>query len=156
MGIEKTKLMACKSIYWTNINDIEKHIKNHSTCLGFQQTQPEERIIHLKIPAKLWEIVGKDICTLHNRNYLCIVDYCIQFPVIKKVKDLSTDSLILTCKIVSSEYGLLKKVMSYSGRNFISDKFKTFCRSHNIEQAFTSSYHHQRNGPGGSMHQTYK
>ena len=29
MGIEKTKLLACKSIYWVNINDyIEKYIKN--------------------------------------------------------------------------------------------------------------------------------
>ena len=38
-----------------------------------------------------------------------------------------------------------KKIMSDSGDNFISDKFKTFCKSLNIEQAF-SSYHHQSNG----------
>ena len=30
-----------------------------------------------------------------------------------------------------------------SGNNFISDKFTTFCRSLNIAQAFSSSYHHQ-------------
>ena len=38
MGIEKTKLPACKSVYWSNINaDIEKYIKQCATCLEFQQ-----------------------------------------------------------------------------------------------------------------------
>ena len=33
--------------------------------------------------------------------------------------------------------------MSDSGGFFVSDKFKTVCRSLNIKQAFTSSYYHQ-------------
>ena len=93
--------MVHKSIYWTNINgDIEKHIKNCSTHLHFQQTQSKEKIIHHEIAVKSWEIVGADIFTLQNRNYLHIVDYHSKFPVIKPVEDLSADSLILTCKIV--------------------------------------------------------
>ena len=45
-----------------------------------------------------------------------------------------------------SEFGFPKKIISDSGGNFISDKFKTFCRSLNTEQAFSSSYHHQSSG----------
>ena len=46
MGIEKTKLLACNSVYWVDINDdIEKHIKNCSTCLTFQQMQPKDKIM---------------------------------------------------------------------------------------------------------------
>ena len=138
--------MVFESIYWTNINDdIEKHIKNYCTCLDFQQTQPKEKIIHHIIPAKPWEIVGADTLTIHNRNYLCTVDYHNRFPVIKKIDDLSADSLLLTCKIIFSEYSLPWKIMSDSGGNFISDKFKTFCRSLIREQAFSSSYHHENN-----------
>ena len=126
MGIKKTKLMACKSIYSTNINDdFEKQIKIALHVLIF---------------------------ILHNGNYLYIVDYHSKYPVMKKMEDISADSIILTCKIVFSDYSLLKKIMSDSGGNFISDKFKTICRSLNIEQAF-SSYHQQSNG---SMQQTYK
>ena len=36
--------------------------------------------------------------------------------------------------------------MSDVGGNFISDKFNTFYKSLNIEQAFSLSYHHQSNG----------
>ena len=40
------KLLACKSIYWAYIkDDIENFIKNGTTCLTFQQTQPEYGIL---------------------------------------------------------------------------------------------------------------
>ena len=84
--------------------------------------------------------------TLKNKHYLCIVDYHSKFPVIKKTEHLSADSLILISKVIFAEYGLPKKIMSDSGGNFVSDKFKTFCKSLNIQQAFSSSYHHQSNG----------
>ena len=53
MGIEKTNLLMHESMYWANINtDIEKHIKNCTKCLEFQQTQPKEKIIHHDIPLR--------------------------------------------------------------------------------------------------------
>ena len=92
--------------------------------------------------------MGHDWCRhIHsnNKHYLCTVDYHSKFPIIKKTGDLSADSLILTCRIIFAEYGLPKKIMSDPGGNFISDKLKTFCKSLNIEQAFSSSYHYQSN-----------
>ena len=147
MGIEKTKLLALESVYWININDdIERHIKNCTKCLMFRQTQPKDKIIHHDILAKPWETFATDIFSLNSKHYHCIVDYHSKFPVIKKLEDLPADSLILVCKVIFAEYGLPKKIMSDSGGNFISDKFKTFCKSLNIEQAFLSLYHHQSNG----------
>ena len=64
--------------------DIKNHIKNCSTFLGFLQIQLKEKIIHHE--------------TLHNRNYLCIIDYHSKVLVIKRTEDLSADSMILECK----------------------------------------------------------
>ena len=145
IGIEK-KLLGCKSIYWANINnDIKIFIQNCTTCLTFQQTQHKDKIIHHDIPVRLWDIIGADMFTINNKWYLCTVDYHSKFLIIKKTEDLSVDSLILACKIIFAQYGMPKKIMSDSGGYFISDKFKTFCINPNIEQAFSSSYYHQRN-----------
>ena len=103
-------------------------------------------MIHRDIPARPWEVIGADIFTFNNKHYLCIVDYHSKFPIIKKTEDLSAGSLILTCKAIFAEYGLPKKIMFDSGGNFVSDKFRTFCKSLNIKQAFSSSYHYQSNG----------
>ena len=144
MGIKKTKLMACESMYWTDINDdIEKQIKNCCTCLDFQQTWPKEKIWHHKISAKPWEIVGVEMLIIHNRNYLCIVDYYGKFPVIKKMRDLSADRLILTCKIIFFRIWFTKKMMSDSGGNLFQLLSRHICRGLNIEQALSSPYHHQ-------------
>ena len=93
VGIEKTKLLACKSIYWVDINtDIDKYIKNCNPCLEFQQTQPKEKMIHYDIPLRPWEMLGADVFYFNNKTYLCIVDYHSKFPVIKRMEELSTES----------------------------------------------------------------
>ena len=60
----------------------------------------EEEIIHHEIPGKPWEVVGVDMFTLYNRNYLSIINYHKKFAVIKNTEDLSVDSIILSCKII--------------------------------------------------------
>ena len=60
--------------------------------------------------------------------------------------NLSADSLISAFKVIIAEYGIPKRVMSDAGGNFMAEKFKIFCNSLNIEQAISSSYHHQSNG----------
>ena len=91
-------------------------------------------------------MIGADMFILNNKHYLCIVDFHSKFQIIKKTENLSADSLISTCKIIFAEYRIPKKMMSDSRGNFVSDKFKTFYKIANIEQAFSSSYHHQSNG----------
>ena len=129
MGIKKTKLLMHESVFWVNINnDIENHVKNCSMCLEFQQTQPKEKNIHYDILLRPWEVLGADVFQHNNKNYLCVVDY-----------------LIATVKIIFAEYGIPHTLMSDAGSNFIPERFKRFCNSLNIEEAVSSSYHHQRN-----------
>ena len=104
MGIEKTKLLAHESVYWSSINAvIENYIKTCPTCLEFQQTQPKEKIIHHNIPLRPWEVIGADVFHFNNKNYLCIVDYHSKFPVIKRLERFSVESLVNTVKIIFSE-----------------------------------------------------
>ena len=70
MGIEKTKLLAQESIYWVNMNDIKNFIKNYTTCLTFQQAQPEDKMIHHDIPVRPWDIIGKDMFTLNKTSII--------------------------------------------------------------------------------------
>ena len=129
---------------------IENHTNNCSTFLHFQQTKPREKIIHQDIPGKPLEVIGADIFTFNNKYYLCIVDYHSKFAIVKRVEDMSTESLILAHKAIFSKYGLPKRIMSDAGGNFISDKFRQFCKCMNIEQVTTLSCHHQSKGQAES------
>ena len=59
---------------------------------------------------------------------LCIVDYYGKFPVVKKVGSLAANDLVQMAKIIFAKYGLLKKIVSDAGTNFMSETFETFCR----------------------------
>ena len=147
MGIEKTKLLACESVFWHNINaNIKAYIKLCATCVEFQQTQPKEKIMHHDIPLRSWEVIGADVFYFKNKHYLYSVDYNNKFPVIKRLGGLSAGNLIKMVKTMFTEYGIPHKLMLDAGTNFVSDKFWQFCKSVNIEQVTLSAYHHQSNG----------
>ena len=78
-------------------------------------------------------VMGSSWGTLHNKKYLCIVDFHSKFSITKKTEDLAADTLILACKIVFSEYGLPRKIISGASSNFISEKIDKFCRKLDIE-----------------------
>ena len=107
--------------------------------------QPKEKTIHYDIPMRPWDVIGMDVFQLSNKNYICIVDYHSKFLAIKRMEQLSAESLIAAVKIVFAEYGIPHRIMSDAGSNFVSEKFENFCNSLNIEQAVSSLYHHQSN-----------
>ena len=57
---------------------------------------------------------------------------------------LSADT-IAAVKVIFVEYGIPHRIMSDAGSNFILEKFRKICNSLDIEQAVSSSYHHQSN-----------
>ena len=91
------------------------------------------------------------------KNYLCILDYHSKFPIVKRAEDKSAESLTIACKVFFLEFGLLKQITSDVGGNFISDKFKQFCKNMNIEQATSSSsYHHPKQWMGRGLYKIRK
>ena len=69
MGFDKTRLLACESVYWANMNaDIGNAVKHCSTCLDYQNIQLQEKIPH-KVPSKPWEVVVGDI--VWSRMKIC-------------------------------------------------------------------------------------
>ena len=54
------------------------------------------------------------------------------------------------------EYGSPKKIMQNSGGYLISDKFKTFCRSLNIEHTYLIIIPSPGQLTGGNIYQPYK
>ena len=144
VGIDKTKVLAHKPIYWINMNaHIEEMVKNCPTCLDFPATQPKDKIIPYKKPGMLWESVRAKFFAINNKYmyYLCIVEYKSKFPL------FSANNLIQICEIIFTEYRLASKIVSDAGTNFVSKKFKNFCKPLSIHHAASSSYNHQSNRP---------
>ena len=56
------------------------------------------------------------------------------------------EHLINAVTAIFAKYGILQKIMSDTGTNFVSERFRQFCKSINMEQAVSLAYHNQSNG----------
>ena len=120
MGIKNMRLLACLSIYWIGINvAIKKHIKSAQYVFNFSRCS-------LKRDGATMESCCADKYSLYTRNDLYIVDYHSRFPVRRRLIIRQPDTGLYI--IFFSKYGLHKKIMSDTSGNFVSQKFKEFCK----------------------------
>ena len=78
MRIEKTRLLVCESVYGVNmIADNENTVKQYSSCLEYQNTQPKENTTLYKVLTKPGEVVCRGVFMINFNNLLCTVDYNI-------------------------------------------------------------------------------
>ena len=78
-GIEKTKARARTVVYWMGMNaDIAEMISKCNTCTDFRNKNPKEPLRPTPIPDGPWQLVGSDLFTLNNEDYLVIVDYYLK------------------------------------------------------------------------------
>ena len=85
MGNEKMHLLVRESVYWVNMKtDIELTVRQFSTCLEYQCTQPHKAELHYDILCKSSEVVGADVFMTYYTTLTCIVDYYSKTPVVKK------------------------------------------------------------------------
>ena len=64
------------------------HRKDESASL-IMCMQPKKKIIHHDVPLRPWEAVGAGLFHFNNINYLCVVDYNSNFPIVRKLQGLS-------------------------------------------------------------------
>ena len=71
IGTEKSCILVRESVNWINMNaDYDKTVKQCSTCLEYQCTQPQEAVLNHDILCKPWEIVGADVFLVNNNIHL--------------------------------------------------------------------------------------
>ena len=104
MGTEKMQLLTSESVYWIIIDaNVECVVKQCTTCLENQQTQPHKKELHYEPTCRPWEVVGTDIFMINDKTFFCVVDYHSKFQIVQKANRLSADNLVQTTKLIFSE-----------------------------------------------------
>ena len=116
---------CCKSfnMYWISADTTKQEDHPHET------------------PGKPWEVIAVDLFSITNCNFLCIIDNYSKSLIVEKPEKLSADTLTTCCTIICAKYGLLKKTMSGTGINFISERFRHFCSTY-VESWIMNWYFH--------------
>ena len=118
-GEEKCKLRAKGSMLWANINaDVENMIKGCSPCQHNQHANVKEPHTPHDIPPK--PTLGSDLFFWNSESYLLVSDYLSKFPVIRKLRNIQSNTVIANMKSIFEEHGIPSKLVTGNVTQFTS------------------------------------
>ena len=94
-----------------------------------------------------WQKIACDLFTLGGKDYLLTVDYYSKWVEIGFLRDSTVSSEVITqLKSTLARYGIPDEVISDTGPQFSSRKFKQFAESWEFKHTTASPKHPQANG----------
>ena len=155
-GAEKCKLRAKGSVFWANNRDIDELVKTCSPCQRHQKLNAKEPLLLHDGPAKAWHTLGSDIFFWNQTDYLLVVDYYSKFPVVKKLANTQSSTVIAHLKSVLEEHGIPSKFVTDNGLQYSSTAFHEFSHSYGFTHVTSSPLYPQSNGLSERTVQTVK
>ena len=155
-AIDKMSIRARETVCWLGISkDIRSTYHQCHICARFARTQQRETLQSTETQQTAWEQLGLDIFSLRNTQYLLVIDYFSQFPVIKQLQS-SLSECNKHLKDIFTEIGIPRCIVSDGGMQFTSQEFKDFTRMWGMQHTVTSPTNAQSNGQAEHFVQTIK
>ncbi|XP_039256273.2 uncharacterized protein LOC120332993 [Styela clava] len=120
-------------------------VKSCELCNKYYSAQAKMPMMKPDLPSRPWEKLGTDIFEFQGNKYLMIVDYFSRFPVVRKLQDMTAESVCEQFSNVLAEYGLCSTILADFGSQYVSQLFRGKCDANGITMTFSSPYHHQAN-----------
>ena len=146
-GTEKCKLRAKVSVFWANINhDIEEMVKCCAPCQPNQNLNVKDPLVPHDIPPKPWHTLESDLFFWNNSPYLLVSDYYSKFPLVRKLDNIRSDTIVAHMKAIFEEHGIPSKLVTGNDTQFTSALFQEFSSIYGFFHVTTSPYFPQANG----------
>ena len=145
-GIQKCRLRARNTVFWPMINaDIDKMIRSCSACQANQTSQQAEPLMNIETDAP-WSVVGTDLFQWNSKQYIIVVDYYSNFPVVRQLGDTTSHNVVNCLRSIFAEFGIPDKVISDNGPQYSSAVFSDFAQRYNFIHTTSSPHFPQSNG----------
>uniref|UniRef100_A0AC34EZC1 Integrase catalytic domain-containing protein n=1 Tax=Panagrolaimus sp. ES5 TaxID=591445 RepID=A0AC34EZC1_9BILA len=147
-GITATKQLARQHVYWPNITkDIENMVKCCLSCIQVTKMPVKTHLSSWPRSMNPGDRVHIDFAgPLLDHMLLVIVDSYSKWIEVAVLKTASTKTTLGVLSKYMADNGAPRVLVSDNGRQFVSEEFETFCRSHGIKHICSPAYHPQSNG----------
>ena len=136
-------------VYWPGINEqLEKLVLNCELCLKYSKAkckQAPNMSLGQEVLIHPWMKVATDISHFENDFYLLIVDYISRFPIVCKLTSTTAQQVASQMKLIFSEYGWPKTIVSYNGHCYSAKTFTRLMRDYIVNHITSSPYYPQSN-----------
>uniref|UniRef100_A0A5S6Q698 RNA-directed DNA polymerase n=1 Tax=Trichuris muris TaxID=70415 RepID=A0A5S6Q698_TRIMR len=145
-GIVRCKDCARESIWWPGRNrEIEQMVENCFRCASLRQIR-HEPMLPAELPAYPWQVVGTDILSFRDKDYLVVVDYYSRYIEVSLLPDKTTRTVINLMKSMFSRHGIPETVRCDNEPCYSAFEFSEFAKAYQFQLITSSPKYAQSNG----------
>ena len=109
LGLTKCNLHAKQLVPWPGLNDqLEQLVLNCQLCLKYSRSKKKHdtySALGQEVPIFPWTKVATNIFHFEGNSYLLLVDYTSHFPIMRKLKSMTTQNIADHIKQIFAKYG---------------------------------------------------
>ena len=129
LGIEACLWKARDPVFWPSMNaEIKEAVTNCFICAEFQAKQQKQPMQSHEIPDRPWSRLSSDLFTLHNKEYIVLVDSYSDYVEVSQLKVTTSTVLIEFYKEQFSRHGIPDILMTDNGPQYTSQEFMEFTK----------------------------
>ena len=156
IGMEGCLRRMRESLFWPCMtSEVREYISKCDTCMSFRNNQPKQPLIQ-EMVTRPWTKVAADVCELHGRHLLIVVDYYSNFIEVSRLTTLSSQATIRALREIFARFGPPDVLVTDNGTNFSSEEFALFANEWNFDHVTSSPGYPQSNGKAENAVQTVK
>ena len=150
LGLNKCKLCVKQTVYWPALNDqLEKLVLSCRLCIKYSNSKKKQDT-HLslghEIPIFPWTKLATDLFHFQGDSYLLLVNYTSCFPIVCKLKSMTTQHIADHFKQILAKYGWLDTIVSDNGPCYANEIFKGLMKEYKVNHITSSCHYPQSNG----------
>lgn len=147
MGMEKCKQRARDIMFWPGMcKHIEQTVEKCSVCQERQPSNTKEPMMPHRIPDRPWQVVGTDLFTWNNQDYIVTVDYYSRFFELDRLHSTTSAAVVHKLKAAFARHGIPETIVSDNGPQYKSKEFEAFAKSWEFIHVTSSPHYPQSNG----------
>ena len=144
-GLVKTYATAREHYFWPAMkNDLKTAIDKCEVCQSSRPSLPVDTFITTTSEEPMAQ-VSVDLFQVGNSHYLLLVDRYSGYPMVTKLKSLTSETVIQRLNHWFLSFGYPRVLRSDGGPQFRS-RFAKFCSDNGIRHEVSSPYNSQSNG----------
>nr|XP_022908875.1 uncharacterized protein K02A2.6-like [Onthophagus taurus] len=152
------KALARQYFWWPNLDkDIEKYVKSCEACMTFSRNPELVKLTKFTEAKEVFDRVHIDFMgPFKGKMFLIITDSYSKWPEIYLMNKIDSENTIEKLRDCLSRFGLLNKIISDNGTQFLSEEFQKFCRHNDIKHITSAPYHPATNGAAENAVKSFK
>ena len=157
-GIVKTKQFLRTCFFWSGMDEAaETMIRNCQACVLNQPLNKYTPLQPTPLPRDPWVKGAVDLVgPIDGKCILTYIHYYSSYPEACVLKEITSREVIKALTDIFARFRFPKEIVSDNGKQFVSEEFKAFLKSHGIKHIRVSPYYARSNGKLERFHRYLK